>query len=372
MDGEWNVAENLTARELEVLNLVAHGLSNRDIAEELTIAPETVRWYTKQIYSKLGISGRIQAANRARELGLLGIPDTPQASRTDKTSRLVGPRNIEQRIYFSPGFDGTQIAYAIAGSGPPLVKVASFLCHLEYDWESPVWRHWLDELTREHTLIRYDERGTGLSDWDVEDLSFDAWVNDLETVVDAVGLKQFPLFAMSQAGTVAIAYAVRYPEKVSHLILYGAYARGWRHRDLTEEQAEETTLMIDLMRVGWGRDNPAFRQVFAMNFLPEGSLEELRALEEQMRVSASPENAVRLEQEMHRTDIRELAPLVTVPTLVLHPREDFCVPFEEGRYLASLIPNAQFAALDSKNHVLKEAEPAWPKFVSAFRRFLAE
>ena len=372
MDGERSLAESLTPREREVLNLVALGLANRDIAEELAIAPETVRWYTKQIYSKLGISGRIQAVNRARELGLLDITDTPQASATARVPQIVGPRNIEQRIYFTPGFNDAQIAYGIAGNGPPLVKTATYLCHLEHDWNSSVWRHWLDEFTREHTLIRYDERGTGLSDWDAEDLSFEAWVNDLESVVDEVGLRQFPLFAMSQAGAVAVAYTARHPEKVTQLILYGAYARGWRHRDLTQERVEEIKLMIDLMRVGWGRDNPAFRQVFAMNFLPEGSREELRALEEQMRVSASPENAVRLEEEMHRTDVRELAPQVTVPTLVLHPREDFGVPFEEGRYLASLIPNAQFVALDSKNHILKEDEPAWPKFVSAFRRFLAD
>src|SRR5260370_40521014 len=171
------------------------------------------------------------------------------------------------------------------------------MSHLEFAWDSPVWVHWLRELTREHRLVHADERGTGLSDRDVLDLSFDAWVRDLEAVVDAANLVRFPLFAMSQAGAVAVAYAARHPDKVSHLILHGAYARGWLNRDLTEAQAEEEKLLISLMRVGWGRENRAFRQVFATQLFPDATIEQLRALEEQMRISVSPENAVRLESE---------------------------------------------------------------------------
>jgi len=245
------------------------------------------------------------------------------------------------------------------------------MSHLEYDWDSPVWIHWLEELTRDHTLFHADERGSGLSDWDVEEISFEAWVRDLEAMADAAGLTRFPLFAMSQAGAVAAAYAARHPERVSRLILHGAYTRGWLNRDLTEEQIEEEKLLISLMRVGWGRENPAFRQVFAMQLFPGATPEQLRALEEQMRISVSPENAVRLESEMHRVDVRHLAPQIKAPTLVLHSREDESVPFEEGRLLASLIPNAQFVALESKNHLLTEQEPAWPKFVTAFRSFLS-
>jgi pimeloyl-ACP methyl ester carboxylesterase len=244
------------------------------------------------------------------------------------------------------------------------------MSHLEHDWDSPVWLHWLQELTREHTLIHSDERGSGLSDWAVEEISFEAWVRDLEAVVDAVGLKRFPLFAMSQAGAVAVAYAARHPERVAGLILHGPYARGWLKRDLTQEQIEEEKLMIDLMRVGWGRENPAFRQVFAMQLFPEATPEELHALERQMRISVSPENAVRMESEMHRVDVRHLAPLVRAKTLITHSREDEAVQFEEGRLLASLIPNAQFVALDSKNHILTAHEPAWPRFVAALRSFL--
>jgi pimeloyl-ACP methyl ester carboxylesterase len=176
---------------------------------------------------------------------------------------------------------------------------------------------------------------------------------------------------MSQGGAVAVAYAARHPEKVSRLIVHGGYARGWLNRDLTPEQIEEEKLMISLMRVGWGRDNPAFRQVFAMQLFPQAPAEQIHALEAQMRISVSPENAIRLESEMHRIDVRHLATQIKVPTLILHSRGDEAVPFNEGRLLASLIPNAQFVALESKNHLLTEHEPAWQKFVAAFRSFLS-
>jgi pimeloyl-ACP methyl ester carboxylesterase len=258
------------------------------------------------------------------------------------------------------------------GDGPPLVKVANYMSHLEHDWSSPVWRHWLEELTRSHTLVHADERGCGLSDWDVADLSFEAWVRDLEAVVDAVGLTRFPLFAMSQACAVAVAYAARHPERVSRVVLHGGYARGWLRRDLSEAQKEEEELMIGLMRVGWGRENPAFRQVFALQLFPEATPDELRALETAMRVSLPPENAVRLEREMHRVDVREAARQVVAPTLILHSHGDEAVSFQEGRLLASLIPNAQFVPLESKNHLVTSLEPAWEKLTEATQRFLAE
>jgi pimeloyl-ACP methyl ester carboxylesterase/DNA-binding CsgD family transcriptional regulator len=356
--------DQLTQREKEILLRLSTGLTDQQIAADLFLSHNTVRWYNRQIYSKLGVSNRTQAIIQARALGLL----KPELAQTPP--HTVSRHLAEQRVHFTKSFDGTRIAYALSGNGPPLVKIATFMSHLEYDWESPIWRHLLEELNRDHTLIRYDERGNGLSDWDVEDVSFEAWVRDLEAVVDAAGLDRFPLFANSQGGTVAVAYTVRHPERVSHLILYGAYARGWLNRDLTEEQLEEEKLIIDLMRVGWGRENPAFRQVFATQLRPDATIEELRAFDEQMRISTSAENAARLESEMHRTDVCALAPLVTVPTLVIHARGDAGVPFEEGRLLASLIPNAQFVALESNNHLLTEHEPAWAKFVSAFRSFL--
>jgi pimeloyl-ACP methyl ester carboxylesterase/DNA-binding CsgD family transcriptional regulator len=370
MEENASSPDQLTAREKEILKRLSAGLSDQEIAADLFLSPNTIRWYNRQLYSKFGVKNRAQAIAHARKLGLLEtVPPSPSFQVTRQPPTAHRPE-ANQRVHFTTSFDGTRIAYAVSGSGPPLVKVATFMSHLEYDWESPVWRHWLDEFTRSHTLIRYDERGNGLSDWDVEDLSFETWVRDLEAVVDAAGVQRFPLFANSQAGTVAIAYTVRHPEKVSRLVLYGAYARGWLNRNLTEQQREEEQLIIKLMRVGWGQDNPAFRQVFAVQLRPDATTEELRAFDEQMRISTSAENAARLESEMHRTDVRTLAPLVQVPTLVLHPLKDAAVPFEEGRLLASLIPNAQFVALESKNHLLTEYEPAWAKFVTAFRNFL--
>jgi pimeloyl-ACP methyl ester carboxylesterase/DNA-binding CsgD family transcriptional regulator len=364
----------MNKREREILERLATGLSDQQIADELFLSLHTIKWYNRQIFNKLGVSSRTQAITKARALGLFRANDilVPASSQTADQPPPLERRKVEHRVSFTTSFDATRIAFAIAGDGPPLVKVANYMGHVEYDWDSPVWVHWLEELTRNHTLIYYDERGSGLSDWNAEDVSFEAWVRDLEAVVNVAGLRRFPLFAMSQAGAVAIAYAARHPDKISRLILHGAYARGWLKRDLTEEQIEEEKLMISLMRVGWGRENPAFRQVFAMQLFPDASVEQLRALEEQMRLSVSPKNAVRLESEMHRIDVRDLAPQITVPTLVLHSREDEAVPFEEGRLLASLIPKVQFVALESKNHLLTEQEAAWPKFVAAVRGFLSD
>jgi pimeloyl-ACP methyl ester carboxylesterase len=354
------------------LERLAAGLSDQQIAADLFLSSNTVRWYNRQIYAKLGVGNRTHAIAQARALGLLDTKDTPtsQPVLSSYPPPSLERRKREQRVYFTNSFDGTRIAYSIAGNGPPLVKAANYMSHQEYDWDSPVWRHWLEALTHEHTLITSDERGSGLSDWDAEDVSFEAWVRDLEAVVDAVGVRQFPVFGMSQGGAVAVAYAALHPEKVSHLIVHGGYARGWLKRDLTPEGIEEEKLMISLMRVGWGRDNPAFRQVFAMQLFPQAPSEQIHALEAQMRLSVSPENAVRLESEMHRIDVRQLATQIKVPTLILHSRGDEAVPFNEGRLLASLIPNAQFVALESKNHLLTEHEPAWQKFVAAFRSFL--
>jgi pimeloyl-ACP methyl ester carboxylesterase/DNA-binding CsgD family transcriptional regulator len=373
MQGSATTANQLSDREIQILKMLSGGASDQQIADRLFLSLNTVKWYNRQIYSKLGVRSRTQAVSHARAVGFLAAEEAGavRAAASRGPQPAPGRTKPEQRIYFTSSFDGTRIAYAIAGSGPPLVKVANYMSHLGYDWDSPVWVHWLEELTREHTLIHSDERGTGLSDWDVEDVSFEAWVRDLEAVVEAAGLERFPLFAMSQAGAVAVAYAARHPERVSSMVLHGAYARGWLNRGLTDDRLEEERLMIGLMRVGWGRDNPAFRQAFAVQLFPEAAPEQIRSLESQMRISVSPENAVRLESEMHRVDVSHLAPLVQAPTLVTHSRYDEGVPFEEGRLLASLIPNAQFLALDSKNHLLTAEERAWPKFVAAMRDFLS-
>lgn len=374
MEDKEPLSDPLNQREREILTRLSNGLSDQQIADELFLSLHTIKWYNRQIYNKLGVNSRTQAITKARTLKLVGANELvapPSSPVTDQPSSGMR-RKVEHRISFTDSFDSTRIAFAVAGNGPPLVKVANYMSHVEYDWDSPVWAHWLEEMTRGYTLIYYDERGQGLSDWDAEDVSFEAWVRDLEAVVDAAGVKRFPLFGMSQGGAVAVAYAARYPEKVTRLIVHGGYARGWLKRDLTAEQLEEEQLMISLMRVGWGRENPAFRQVFAMQLFPEATTEQLHALEEQMRISVSPNNAVRLESEMHRIDVRDLARQIKVPTLISHSREDAAVPFEEGRLLASLIPRAQFVALESKNHLLTEQEPAWSKFVTAVRGFLGD
>ena len=186
---------------------------------------------------------------------------------------------LQQQIRFCHTKDGVRLAYAIVGKGPPLVKASNWLSHVEFDWRSPVWHPFLEQLARNRTVIRYDERGNGLSDWDVADLSFESWVSDLEAVVDAIGLRRFPLLGISQGGPIAVAYAVRHPERVSHLILHGAYARGLLNRDPTPTQRIEVDTLLNLIRVGWGRENPAFRQVFTSFFIPGGTLEQLQLVQ---------------------------------------------------------------------------------------------
>ncbi|MGH7693360.1 MAG: alpha/beta fold hydrolase [Gemmatimonadaceae bacterium] len=275
-----------------------------------------------------------------------------------------------QKIRFCRAHDGVRIAYATSGNGPPLVKPANWLTHVEYDWNSPVWRHWLRELGQSHTLIRYDERGCGLSDHDVADVSFEAWVRDLEAVVDAERLERFPLLGISQGCAVAIDYAVRHPERVTKLVLYGGYLVGRNAWKMTPQQEMEAALLRNLVRVGWGRDNPAFRQVFGALFVPEGTPEQHKWFDDLSRTLPT-ENALRIVELTHSIDVREQAAALNVPTLVLHATGDAMIPFEAGRRMAARIPGARFVSLDSRNHVLLEHEPAWALFVQEIRAFLA-
>ena len=258
------------------------------------------------------------------------------------------------------------------GRGPPLLRTAHWLSHVEHDARSPVWTHWLEELSRDHTFIRYDQRGCGLSDWAPPSTSFESWIDDLEAVVEANGLKRFPLFGMSQGGAIAIAYAARYPEKVSQLILFGAYARGVLRRDPSAQQREEAETLVKLIRLGWGRDNPAFRQVFTSQFIPDGTHEQHQWFNDLERLSASPENAAIIVETLYGLDVAAEAERIRVPTLVLHSRHDARVPFEEGRRLAALIPSARFVPLESRNHVLMRSEPAWAQFLEELRGFLGD
>ena len=277
---------------------------------------------------------------------------------------------MDQAIRFCNAPDGVRIAYATSGKGPLLVKAANWLNHLEFDWESPIWRHVFRELSQDHRLVRYDERGNGLSDWDVKTISFDAFVLDLETVVDAASLERFALLGISQGGAVAIEYAVRHPERVSQLILYGAFIRGADVRASTERERETRQALRTLMKNGWGQDNPVFRQVWTAQFVPGGTPEQTGWFNELQRITTSPDNAVRLAGAMGAIDVSDRVSRVSIPTLVLHVCDDPRVPFAEGRDLAASIREARFVPLEGQNHLLLEDEPAWPRFLAEVRAFL--
>jgi pimeloyl-ACP methyl ester carboxylesterase/DNA-binding CsgD family transcriptional regulator len=278
---------------------------------------------------------------------------------------------LKHETRFCTTSDGVGLAYAIDGDGPPLVKASNWMTHLDYERQSPVWRHWVRELSRGHTLVRFDERGCGLSDRQFAGTpSLDSYVGDLAAVVDAAGLQRFALLGLSGGGPTAIEYAARNPERVSHLVLYGTWARG---RDLRGDgDAEQSRLLGELIRVGWGGAVPAFRQVFSSIYIPSAREEQKRWYDELQQASSSGEMAARLWHSRSRIDVRDTAGRVTQPALVLHARHDRAVPYEEGRRLASLLPDARFVTLESDNHILQEGEPAWESFLSEVRAFLGD
>lgn len=284
----------------------------------------------------------------------------------DEAKRTGLPQQV---VRYCTAKDGTRLAFSVMGDGPPIVKAANWLNHLEHDWKSPVWRHWLHEFTRGHTLIRYDERANGLSDWDTPEISFDAFVDDLECVVDCAGIKTFDLLAISQGASVAIAYAVRHPERVRKLLIVGGYATGWAKRSDPEEIARREALLT-LTEVGWGADHPTYRQIFTNLYIPQGSPEQVSWWNEMQRVSCSPENAVKLQRALSVIDVRSLLSKVTTPTLIFHVKGDQVVPFAAGEYLAQHIPDATFVPLEGDNHIVLEKEPAWQEFVAGARQFL--
>jgi pimeloyl-ACP methyl ester carboxylesterase len=266
--------------------------------------------------------------------------------------------------------DGVRLAYSRLGGGPPLVKTGNWMTHLEFDFETPIWRHLYRALSRDNTLIRYDARGNGLSDRDVEEVSFETFVTDLETVVDAAGLDRFALLGISQGCAVSIAYAVRHPQRVSHLILLGGYPVGWAKRARSAAEKEQGAAMLTLLRLGWGQENPAFRQLFTSQFIPGGTKEQADWFNELQRISTTPEDAARNLIANGDTDVSALLAEVSVPTLVMHSRDDARVPFDQGRRLAAGIPGARFVPLPSRNHLILEGEPAFPKFLQEIRSFL--
>jgi len=286
-------------------------------------------------------------------------------------SRFLASANLKQEIRYCKAADGVRLAYATVGNGPPMLKSAHWMGHLEYDWELPISRHLLLGLAEDRTLVRYDARGNGLSDWDVREISLDAWVSDMETVADTAGLKRFPLFGFSQGCPVAIAYAARHPERVSHLILYGGFATGANKRPgLTASGRERLAAMNTLVRQGWGADNPAFRQIFTSLLMPTANKDQADAFNELQRLSASPECAARYLETVGDLTVLELLSQVKAPTLVMHVRDDSLVPIKLGRELAAGIPGARFVALPGKNHVPLEQDPGVPRLFEELKDFL--
>ena len=279
-------------------------------------------------------------------------------------------KKTTQRIRYLGTSDGVRLAWAEAGAGPMLVKASNWLTHLEYEWESPVWRHWIRFFSDHFRFVRYDERGCGMTDLKVGDLSLERWVEDLEAVVAAANPPgPFALLGISQGGPICVAYAVKHPERVSHLILYGAYARGaFRRGDPDRESFYRA--MIDLVRLEWGSDNPTFRQVFTSRFIPGGTDEQLGWFNELCRKTLTPDIAAHLLESRGTLDVMSLLGEVRTPTLVLHARGDDIAPISEGHILAAGIPGSQFVELDSKNHILLENEPAWDRFCDEVLEFM--
>ncbi|WP_108816583.1 alpha/beta hydrolase [Loktanella sp. Alg231-35] len=340
----------------------------------------------RSLIKALAMSGRLEEAREsdasfhvsAKEAGLPAVgsllPDlqelSDEATAVERPAETTPSRMLrKQKIGFCRARDGARIAYATVGDGPPLVKAANWLNHLELDWNSPIWGPTFAACANERTFIRYDERGNGLSDWNVNDIGFEAFVRDLETVVDALGLERFPLLGISQGCAVSIEYAVRHPERVSGLILIGGYATGWRIGASAEEQARREAVLT-LTQHGWGTSNPAYRHIFSQTFMPDSNLQDLEWFDEFQRQTTSPENAVRFQEAFGHIDVRESLRKVGAPTIVFHARDDQRISINQGRELAAGIPDAEFVPLESKNHILLGHEPAWLRCVEETVAFL--
>src|SRR5262245_23132117 len=279
---------------------------------------------------------------------------------------------MKQNVQFCTAPDGVRLAYAVSGEGPPLVMSTTWLSHLGSEWRSLAWEPWLGALSADYKLLRHDPRGCGLSDRDPGDLSLEAWIRDLETVVDAAGFRQFSILSGCQRGPAAIEYATRHPERVRKLVLHATYPLGRRRRRNPPEEAEKTRVVADLVRVGWAQVNNALMQVLTNAFQPGGTVEGWRSLCDQQRAATSAETATLLLETAWNVDVRDVARKIRCPVLILHPKRDRVVPIGEGRSLVNLIPGSRFIEIDSGNHIPLANEPAWPHLVSEVRSFLAE
>ena len=375
----------VTHVEPQVFDVLVHLVRHR---QRVITKDELIRavWHGRAV-SDDTLTSRVSAARRA--IGDTGTEQRLIRTVTRRGFRFIGDVREEnpslamhdtarpdlpgmrQTVRFCKTSDNVHLAVATAGLGAPLVKAANWLNHLEFDWESPVWSPLFSRLAAQRELIRYDERGTGLSQRNVADFSFEGFVHDLETVVDQCEVQRFAVLGISQGVPVSIAYAVRHPERVSRLILCGGFAKGWRRRGSATDVARAEA-SITLIREGWGQDNPAARQMFTSLIVPDATQEEMRWFNELELISASAETAIRLLHVIGDIDVTALLARVTIPTLVLHSRGDARVPFEHGLALARAIPDARFVALESRNHLILSHEPAWPRFIDEICGFLKE
>ncbi|SFO64026.1 Serine aminopeptidase, S33 [Mesorhizobium sp. NFR06] len=375
---EYEAWRQAIACEVEIAEL---GIL-RELVERLSGEPRRALPLAQRLHRLIpedsGLASEIEAleekvrAAAAQPTGRSAQTGADVAARSSAPARSpMAAQDPGRGVHFCSALDGTRLAYARTGGGPPILRAAHWMSHLTFDWDSPIWRHWMAELSRENQLVRYDERCNGLSQRHVVDVSFDTMVSDLECVVEAAGLDRFTLLGLSQSCAASIAYAIRHPEKVSGMILYGGYVKGWRARGDAGEIATREAIAT-LMREAWGKPNPMFRQAFCSMFIPGATHEHFAWMDDLMLRTVSPDDAWRLQSAFSVIDVSDLLAQVRVPTLVLHAREDNVAPVESGRTMAAGIPGARFFELESRNHILLEGEPAFDDFIAHVRAFVAE
>ncbi len=367
--------------EPQVFRLLIYLIENRDrvvskdeLGETIwrgrIVSDATVSSRISFVRRAIGDSGRNQHAVRTiARCGFRFVANIESGEEDLSEADVRSPQKVNQTIRYCSATDGVRLAYATTGQGRAVVKTMSWLNHLEFDWESPVFRDLFQGLSARHLLMRYDSRGIGLSDWNVDDFSFPALSGDLEASIDASGLESFALLGISQGAALAIDYAVRHPEKVTHLILWGGYSRGRNRRGLIEDQKQAEAFKT-LMRSGWGKESSIFRKMFSTLYLPDATEEQIGWWTELQRIATTPENAVRLRETIDDIDISDRLPLVKAPTLILHSQREEVAPFPEARRMAAQIPNAKLIPLDSANHLVLHHEPAWQRAVDAILSFL--
>ena len=369
---------NLVAVEPQVFDLIEYLIRNR--AHVVSKGDLFAAVWNGRVVSESALTTRINAARVA--LGDSGEQQRLLKTLPRKGFRFIGSvdergmpvapeRSRAQQVTFCRTVDGFNLAMARVGQGPTLVRATTWLNHLEYEWDDPIRKPLLHFLAARSDFIRYDGRGNGLSDRNVTELSLETFERDLDAVVTAMNLKRYAIFGISQGGPTAIAHAVRHPERVTKLLIYGSYARGRSKRSSVKDQ-EVAQAYLTLMRHGWGDDNSAFIQTFSRMFAPNATNEQIRAFAKLQRLATSPENAVRLRTAVDQLDVDDLLPRVSVPTLVIHARGDQTSPFDEGRRLAARIPNARFVGLESENHQPTPEDPEWAKFTSEVEAFLSD